>query len=70
MSRTVLSAFCVDPFRIGGNEVFCRELSLQLGRRGWRSTLCFLAEPPEAVRRFLDLPNVTLDTIEYSGDLS
>ena len=70
MSRTVLSAFCVDPFRIGGTEVFSRELSLQLGRRGWQSTLCFLAEPSEAVRSFLDLPNITLDTLDTRQDPS
>jgi glycosyltransferase involved in cell wall biosynthesis len=32
--------------------------------------LCFLKEPPEDVRRFLTLPNVTLEVLENSTDLS
>ena len=63
MNPAVLSVFGVEPFRIGGNEAFARELSIQLGRHGWESILCFLSEPPEAVRRFLGLPNVTFETL-------
>jgi glycosyltransferase involved in cell wall biosynthesis len=67
---TVVSVFGVKPFRIGGTETFARELSLQLGQRGWNSVLCFLAEPSEDVRRFLSLPNVTLEVLEDSTDVN
>ncbi len=62
---TLVSVFGVEPKRIGGTETFARELSLQLGARGWQSVLCFLSEPPEHVRRFLELPNVV--TRVYGG---
>ena len=57
---TLVSVFGIEPRRIGGTETFSRELSLQLGERGWKSVLCFLSEPTEEVRRFLDLPNTSL----------
>ena len=57
---TLVSVFGVEPLRIGGTETFARELSAQLGERGWQSVLCFLSEPTEEVRRFLDLPNISL----------
>jgi glycosyltransferase involved in cell wall biosynthesis len=62
---TLVSVFGVEPRRIGGTETFARELSLQLGARGWRSVLCFLSEPTEEVRGFLDLPNISLGV--YAG---
>lgn len=68
--QTVVSVFGVKPFRIGGTETFARELSLQLQARGWKSILCFLKEPPEDVRRFLQLPNVSLEVLENSTDLN
>lgn len=58
--RTLVSVFGVEPRRIGGTETFARELSRQLDERGWKSVLCFLSEPAEEVKRFLDLPNVSL----------
>jgi hypothetical protein len=64
---TVLSVFGVEPRRVGGVETFARELSRQLGEFGCRSVLCFLTEPPEAVREFLELPNVTLEVL---GDVA
>jgi glycosyltransferase involved in cell wall biosynthesis len=60
----------VKPFRIGGTETFARELSLQLSQHGWNSVLCFLKEPPENVRRFLNLPNVSFEVLENSTDLN
>ena len=66
----VVSVFGVEPIRIGGMEVFARELSSQLSQHGWDSVLCFLNEPPEDVRRFLELPNVTLEVLEESINLS
>ena len=50
--------------------MFARELSAQLAERGWRSVLCFLKQPPEPVRGFLELPNVTLEVVEDSWQLS
>lgn len=69
MPGTVLSAFVVDPQRIGGVEMYCRELSAQLHARGWKSVLCFSAAPPEHVRRFLDGPGVTIDWLPGIGGL-
>lgn len=67
--RTVVSVFGVEPIRIGGTETFARELSSQLAERGWRSVLCFLSEPPDDVRQFLSLPNVTFEVLKDSIDL-
>lgn len=68
--QTVVSVFGVKPFRIGGTETFARELSLQLHERGWKSVLCFLKEPPNEVRQFLSLPNVTIEILENATNLS
>jgi len=62
----VLSVFGVKPVRIGGTETFARELSQQLDTHGWQSILCFLSEPTDEVRQFMDLPNITLDVLENS----
>ena len=63
---TLLSVFGVKPLRIGGTETFARELSRQLGERGWKSVLCFLSEPTPEVQRFLDLPNIALEVLANS----
>jgi glycosyltransferase involved in cell wall biosynthesis len=63
---SLVSVFGVKPFRIGGTETFARELSRQLQQHGWQSVLCFLIEPPRDVRRFLDLPNVSLEVLSGS----
>src|ERR1700693_3652492 len=60
----VLSVIGVRPVRIGGAETLARELSLQLGEAGWGSVLCFRSIPKGAVREYLELPNVTFDTLE------
>ncbi len=60
---TILSVFGVSPKRIGGLETFARELSFQVGQRGWRSVLCFEEEPPALVRDFLNQANVTIAVI-------
>ena len=62
---TLVSIFEVEPLRIGGTETFARELSCQLAERGWKSVLCFQTEPIQETRRFLDLPNVSIDV--YAG---
>jgi glycosyltransferase involved in cell wall biosynthesis len=48
--------------------MFARELSAQLDASGWRSVLCFLSEPTEDVRRFLELPNVSFEVLANSTD--
>jgi glycosyltransferase involved in cell wall biosynthesis len=65
---TLVSVFGVEPRRIGGTETFARELSLQLGARGWQSVLCFLSEPTEEVRQFLDLPNISFAVYASAKD--
>ncbi len=65
-NQTLVSVFGVAPRRIGGTEMFARELSSQLGEQGWKSVLCFLSEPAGEVRRFLDLPNVSFETLPDS----
>jgi len=67
---TIVSVFGVEPIRIGGTETFARELSTQLAGLGWDSVLCFLDEPPMEVRRFLDLPNVTIEVLHDSINVS
>ncbi len=65
---TLVSVFGVEPRRIGGTEMFARELSAQLGEEGWHSVLCFLSEPEGDVRRFLELPNVSFETLRSSTE--
>jgi glycosyltransferase involved in cell wall biosynthesis len=62
---TLVSIFEVEPLRIGGTEMFARELSGQLAERGWKSVLCFQSEPIGEVKTFLDLPNVSINV--YAG---
>jgi len=65
---TLVSVFGVEPRRIGGTETFARELSRQLDERGWKSVLCFLSEPADEVKRFLDLPNVSINVYGSASD--
>ena len=65
---TLVSVFGVEPHRIGGTETFARELSVQLARHDWKSVLCFLSEPTDEVRRFLELPNISLEVYATSRD--
>jgi glycosyltransferase involved in cell wall biosynthesis len=65
---TLVSVFGVEPRRIGGTEMFAREVSAQLGEQGWQSVLCFLSEPEGEVRRFLELPNVSFATLPDSTE--
>ncbi len=63
-----MSVFGVEPRRIGGTEMFARELSRQLDEAGWNSVLCFLSEPSGEVRRFMELPNVSFASLPNSTD--
>src|SRR5690348_8121126 len=49
----VLSVFGVRPARIGGVEVFVRELSRRLGERDCESIVCYQSPPEGDVRRYL-----------------
>ena len=62
-SPTIVSVFDVQPRFIGGTETYARELSLQLGRQGWRSVLCFVTPPTDEIARFLGLPNVSIEIL-------
>jgi len=64
--RTVLSIIGVNPNKIGGLETYARELSLQLGERGWLSVICFLCPPSATVRDYLNLHNVVLEYLEVT----
>src|SRR6267142_4927560 len=60
----LLSILGINPTRIGGQEAFARELSLQLAFHGWESALCFSGTPPQKVREYMSLPNVSLDVLD------
>jgi L-malate glycosyltransferase len=66
-TRSVVTVFGVKSTRIGGVEVFARELSRQLGQQNFRSVVCFDGSPPEPVRRYLELPNVAVEVLQDSG---
>jgi glycosyltransferase involved in cell wall biosynthesis len=67
--ETVVSLFGVQPLRIGGAEIYTRELSLQLAERGWRHVAVFSGPATPAVREYLaDLPNLTLESIPAIED--
>jgi glycosyltransferase involved in cell wall biosynthesis len=68
--NTVVSVFGFDPYRIGAGEMYAKELAQQLAQHGWLAVFCFLKEPPEPVRRFLEAPNVTIEVIEDAWRLS
>jgi glycosyltransferase involved in cell wall biosynthesis len=60
----VVTVYALAPRYIGGGENYVRELSLQLAERGWESVVCFLTQPSDEVRRYLDLPNVSFEELE------
>ncbi|HEY1495759.1 MAG TPA: glycosyltransferase family 4 protein [Candidatus Solibacter sp.] len=62
-TKTIVSVYGFEPFRIGGGESFIRELSILLGQHGWKNVACFLTEPTPQVREFLSLPNITIEVI-------
>jgi len=64
----VVTVFGLAPRYIGGSENYARELSLQLRELGWKSVICFLTEPPADVRKYLDLPNTTIEVLPGADD--
>jgi len=68
--NALVSVFGFQPVRISAGEVFVREVSLALERRGWQHVVCFMSEPQGAVREFLALPNVTFDAVPDAWKLA
>lgn len=62
-SATVLAVFGVDPFRIGGVEIYTKELARQLEARGVRLVAVFSKQPQGAVAEFLTAPNLVVEAI-------
>lgn len=62
-SNTVLSVFGLNPRRIGGTEVYARELSHQLLAKGWDSILCFNAKPTPEVMDYLQSSHAQVEVI-------
>lgn len=60
---TLVSLFGIQPIRIGGVERLCREVSLQLGERDWRHVIVFSAPPTPLVADYLNLPNITIESV-------
>jgi len=63
MGSTVVAAFGVDPFRVGGVETYTRELARQLEPRGARLVAVFSRMPKGAVAEFLRAPNLIVEAI-------
>lgn len=61
--NAVLTLLGLSSRFVGGSETYARELSEQLREHGWQSIICFLDEPPEHVRQYLDLPNVSIEVL-------
>ena len=66
----VLSIFGVKPSRIGGVEIYARELSTQLAQHGWDSVLCFADLPRDLVSSYLAQPNVSVDVAPHCAEQS
>jgi glycosyltransferase involved in cell wall biosynthesis len=63
MESTVIAVFGVDPFRIGGVEIYVRELALQLAARNTRLVAVFTRKPSGLVAEYLTAPNLILEEI-------
>jgi glycosyltransferase involved in cell wall biosynthesis len=60
---TVVTLFTINPFRIGGMEIFVRELARQLEPHGTRVVAVFTKKPEGPVAEFLTAPNLTIEAI-------
>lgn len=69
-TKTLVSVLGFEPFRVGGGEALAREVSVQLGARGWKNVLCFLTPPTDTVREYLNLPNVSIEVLPDSWKLA
>jgi len=64
--KTVLTILGLSSRFVGGSETYARELSEQLAKEGWQSVICFLDEPPEQVRQYLLMSNVSIAVLPNS----
>ena len=63
MRSTAVAVFGVNPLRIGGAEIYTRELARQLEARRARLVAVFSHLPQGNVARFLSAPNLTVEAI-------
>ena len=71
MSRSVLYIIGVNPKRIGGIEIFVRELADQLDRLQWRLIVAFEGLPQDpTVLAYLTRPNLALETLPRQGSVT
>ena len=63
MEPTVVAVFGIAPVRIGGAEVFTRELARQLEPRGAHLVGVFSRAPQGAVAEYLRAPNLKIEAI-------
>ena len=63
MQSTVMILFTIDPFRIGGMEMFTRELARQMETRGIRVVAIFTKNPTGEVADYLRAPNLVLEAV-------
>lgn len=68
VQTAVVAVFGVSPFRIGGVEIYTRELARQLEARGARLIAVFSKRPEGAVAEFLSASNLTLEAIPSLED--
>jgi glycosyltransferase involved in cell wall biosynthesis len=64
----VVAVFGVDPFRIGGVEIYTRELARQLEARQIGLVAVFSKKPQGAVADFLTAPNLSVEEIPALED--
>lgn len=67
--KTLLFIIGVVPSKLGGIELFAREMAVQLHGAGWKTVLCFEADPAPIVRDAFDLPDTILAPIPSQGSL-
>jgi glycosyltransferase involved in cell wall biosynthesis len=63
---TVLSVFALKAGRVGGIQLYARELSAQLADIGWKSLLVFSTPPAGAALNLFELPNTQVEVVEDS----
>ena len=68
--RRLLYIIGIKPTKIGGIEIFVRELGLQMARRNCDLVLCFEASPSEQVTEFLRSENIFFEVLENQGTFS
>src|SRR5258708_33608568 len=62
-SQAILSVFGIKPKSVSSTVEFIREISREMGERGWKSVICYAQPPVDEVVRHLALANVTLEVL-------